>query len=381
MNGLNILPSYTDYFNLDPVTTALNTSIVWIGQFFAGPPGGFVADRYGRKWAMIFASATNIIAATLQTTSQNLTMFIIARFLIGIGSGIAFAQVPGWVSEVAAWKHRGLTNGLFNCSYLIGGLIAAGITYQTSKLSSTWSWRGPSMVQGILGVFCILIQPFIPESPRWLIRHNRHEEAKQVLAAAHTNGVVDDAIVLVQYREILDTIEYERAFATEHSSAFVQMLKTKGFRKRMLIIVTLSCVSMLSGNNIVTFYTGSMLTNAGITDPDTQLQINIYLNLFSFVVAVIGTSLIDKMGRKPLGLASMTAMTGFMFMLGALTKVYGTSDNTSGILATVAAVFLFNGAYCFGMTPLNTAYSPEVLNYTHRAQGLGFFTTLQSGLG
>jgi len=120
MNGLNILPSYTDYFRLNAVTTALNTSIVWIGQFFAGPPGGFVADRYGRKWAMIFASVINIVAAVVQTTSQNLAMFIIARFLIGIGSGIAFAQVPGWVSEVAAWKHRGLTNGLFNCSYLIG---------------------------------------------------------------------------------------------------------------------------------------------------------------------------------------------------------------------------------------------------------------------
>jgi len=237
------------------------------------------------------------------------------------------------------------------------------------------------MVQGILGVLCILIQPFIPESPRWLIHKGRHQEARQVLAAAHTNGVVDDAVVLVQYREILDTIEYERAFASSKRSAFWEMLKTRGFRKRMTIIVILSCVSMLSGNNIVTFYTGSMLTNAGITDPDTQLQINIYLNLFSFVVAVIGTSLIDKMGRKPLGLASMTAMTVFMFLLSALTKAYGTSENRSGIFATVASIFLFNGAYCFGMTPLNTAYSPEVLNYTHRAQGLGFFTTLQSGLG
>ncbi|ORY16575.1 sugar transporter [Clohesyomyces aquaticus] len=381
MNGLNILETYTNYFHLNTVTTALNTSIVWMGQFFAGPPGGWVADRYGRKWAMFFAAMTNIIAATLQTASQNMAMFIISRFLIGIGSGVAFAQVPGYVSEVAAWKRRGLTNGLFNCSYLIGGLIAAGITWRMAKLDSTWTWRGPSIVQAFLSAMCMALLPFIPESPRWLISRGRSDEALEVLAAAHTNGEVDDPTVWIQYREILDTIEFERSFAQDGQKAFWNLLKTRGARRRLMIILTLSCVSMLSGNNIVTFYTGQMLTNAGITDTDTQLQINIYLNLFSFVVAVAGTLLIDSLGRKPLGLISMTLMTAFMFILGALTKLYGASSNKSGIYGTVASIFLFNGAYCFGMTPLNTAYSPEVLNYSLRAQGLGFFTTVQSGLG
>jgi Sugar (and other) transporter len=67
-------------------------------------------------------------------------------------------------------------------------------------------------------------------------------------------------------------------------------------------------------------------------------------------------------------------------MVGALTKVYGTSTNKSGIYATVAAIFLFQGAYSFGWTPLLYLYPPEVLNYPIRANGMGIFTFFLNGV-
>lgn len=60
-------------------------------------------------------------------------------------------------------------------------------------------------------------------------------------------------------------------------------------------------------------------------------------------------------------------------MVGALTKTYGTSTNHSGIYATVACIFLFQGAYSFGWTPLLYIIPPEVLNYAIRANGMGVF--------
>ncbi len=203
-----------------------------------------------------------------------------------------------------------------------------------------------------------------------------------MLAAVHTNGVIDSPIINFQMNEIVNTIAFEKSIAEGGGKwPFLQLLKRRGTRRRVVILVTLASVTMLSGNNIVLFYLGSMLKEAGVTDKDDQLIINIILNAFSVIVAVVGTLLIDRMGRKNLGLASMVSMTVFMFMLGALTEGYGRGGYKEGVYASVASIFLFLGAYCFGMTPLNTVYSPEVINYTLRAQGLGFFMSVSSGFG
>ena len=99
------------------------------------------------------------------------------------------------------------------------------------------------------------------------------------------------------------------------------------------------------------------------------------------MVAVCGTLLLDRLGRRPLALYSALALTVFIFMVGALTKVYGDSVNTSGIYATVACIFLFQGAYSFGWTPLTMLYPPEILNYSIRSVGMGVYTFLSNGVG
>jgi len=116
-----------------------------------------------------------------------------------------------------------------------------------------------------------------------------------------------------------------------------------------------------------------MLNHAGITNTTTQLQINIILNAFSLVCALAGTYYVDRIGRKPTAIISISSLTIFLFMVGALTKTYGNSTNNSGIYATVASIFLFQGAYSFGWTPLLYVYPPEILNYRIRANGMGVF--------
>jgi hypothetical protein len=76
----------------------------------------------------------------------------------------------------------------------------------------------------------------------------------------------------------------------------------------------------MSGNNVIAYYLGSMLDAAGITDVTTQLEINIILNAWSFVCAIVGTLLMDKLGRKTLCLFACVSMTVFLFVIGALTE-------------------------------------------------------------
>lgn len=138
-------------------------------------------------------------------------------------------------------------------------------------MDSTWAWRLPSAMQGFFSILCILILPFIPESPRWLIHRDRHEEALESIALAHSNGDQEDPIVLAQYKEIVDTLKFERD--SGETLTMLQMLKSKGARKRTLLNVSVAVITMLSGNNIISYYLGTMLGNAGITDSTTQLQI------------------------------------------------------------------------------------------------------------
>ena len=78
-------------------------------------------------------------------------------------------------------------------------------------------------------------------------------------------------IVLAQYREIVDTLKFERE--NDQTLSMVQTIKTKGARKRMLLNISVSVFTMLSGNNIISYYLGGMLTDAGITNTTTQLEI------------------------------------------------------------------------------------------------------------
>lgn len=138
-------------------------------------------------------------------------------------------------------------------------------------MDSTWAWRIPSAIQGLFSILCVVILPFIPESPRWLIHKGRHEEGLTALALACSSGDETDAIVLAQYKEITDTLDWERE--NGETLGIMQMFKGKSVRKRMMLNMSVAVISILSGNNIISFYLGTMLDNAGITDSTTQLQI------------------------------------------------------------------------------------------------------------
>jgi MFS family permease len=117
-----MLPSYTNYFNLNPVTTGLMTSSVWIGGIIAGFGFGWVTDKFGRRLAMFWAAFSLIIAVALQTAAQNMAMFVLARILIGFGMTAAGIAGPIYLAETMPTKWRGWSLAIFNDFFYIGKL-------------------------------------------------------------------------------------------------------------------------------------------------------------------------------------------------------------------------------------------------------------------
>lgn len=89
----------------------------------------------------------------------------------------------------------------------------------------------------------------------------------------------------------------------------------------------------------------------------------------------------NKLGRKTVAIISTVLLTIFLFMFAGLNRLYGDSTNTSGIYASVAVIFLFQGSYSIGWSPLAVLYPPEVLNYSLRAKGMAVYSFVVQCVG
>jgi hypothetical protein len=146
----------------------------------------------------------------------------------------------------------------------------------------------------------------IPESPRWLISKNRNEEALGILAKYHANGDAQNPTVQFEYAEMKETLRLE--FLYKKTSSYLDFLKTRGNRYRLLLVISLGLFSQWSGNGLVSYYATNVYDSIGITDPDSQLGINGGLTILSLIVSVSCALLCDRVGRRPLFLAATAGM-------------------------------------------------------------------------
>ncbi|KAI2469087.1 putative hexose carrier protein [Annulohypoxylon bovei var. microspora] len=370
LNGLNILPSYTDYFQLTPATTGLNTASVFIGSTFGTLVSGVMADKLGRRITILWASVFTLIGVALQTAAQNIAMFVVARIILGFGSALSGVASGVYLSEAFPSRWRAWGVGLLNDFYYVGALIAAGVTLGTGQWQSTWAWRLPSLIQGVFSVLCIAILPFVPESPRWLVHEGYFEYARTSVAQTNTNGNLQDPVAVAIYKEIIDALAWEKKEGRTMSPK--EIFKTPTARRRLLIGMSAGPFSCIAGNIIASYYLGNELAMAGITDSTDQLKANVVLNVFCLLCSLAGSYLSSEVGRKPTAIISQTLLIIFLFVIGGLTKIY--NDNPAAasqslVYGNVAVIFLFQGAYSLAWTPLLYLYPPE---YSIRANGLAF---------
>ncbi|PSR74860.1 general substrate transporter [Coniella lustricola] len=281
LNGLNILPSYTDYFRLDPATTGLNTSAVFLGGILGPLVTGHLADRHGRRPTIFGGSALTLVGVLLQTAAQNVAMFVVARILLGFGSAVSGIAAGVYLSETLPCRWRAWGVGLLNDFYYVGALIAAGVTLATGQWPSTWAWRAPSLLQGVFSALCLVLLPLIPESPRWLAYRGHWAAARAVVARTERG---DAAVVATVYREIVDTLAWEKKHGA--TMRLAEIWRTPTARRRLLIGMSPGPFSCIAGNIIASYYLASELDTAGVTD--TVAQLKAVCNFFYFFGFVVG---------------------------------------------------------------------------------------------
>ena len=368
VNALQSMTTWNDYFN-DPHGSLLGlfACIMSVGSLVAIPAVPYVADILGRRWGIIIGCLIMILGVILQSAAANFSMFIAARFFLGFGIAIAHGSSPLLITELVHPQHRATFTTIYNTTWYIGSFFAAWVCFGTSHVNSNWAWRIPSILQGLPSLIQLTFVWFVPESPRWLIAKGRTEEAHQVLAKVHANGDMDDEIVTLELQEIKDTIKLEQEF---EGNGWLTLIKSKGNRRRLLILLSLGLFSQWSGNGIASYYFSKVLNGVGITAQSTQLVINGCLQILNIIIAVGQAFVVDYFGRRTLFLTATTGMffTFIVWTTGAGEYVENNVAPAGNLV--VACVFIYYIFYNMAWSGLLVGYAAEILPYSIRAKGL-----------
>ncbi|KAG0701572.1 general substrate transporter [Suillus ampliporus] len=385
MNGLQSLTQWNEAFNYpNGGKLGLLNAIQHIGSLSAYPFAPYMADGMGRRFSIIFGASLMIAAAVIQTVSHSVQMFIGARLLIGFGQTFAATAAPLLVTEVAYPSHRGQATSLYNALWYLGSIIAAWTTYGTFTIPTSWAWRIPSALQGLTSTIQVLLIWFVPESPRWLVSQGKEERALQVLAYYHADGNAQDPLVEYEFEEIKSAIAFDREVA--ENVGWLSLIKYPGNRNRLRIIIALAVFSQWSGNGLLVslmYDLNKVFTAIGITNPETQLLINGVLNTFNLFIAVAAGFCCDRVGRRPLFLASCAGMVVFWAAQTICFSIHQETGSVAAGDAVIAFIFLyFAFCECFvaliAFSPLVVSYTVEILPFALRAKGFIVFNFMIS---
>lgn len=174
-------------------------------------------------------------------------MLAVGRIINGFSVGICSAQVPVYISELAPPSLRGRLVGFQQWAITWGILIMFFICYGSSYIEGSAAFRLPWGLQMIPAMLLFLGLVFLPESPRWLAKKDRWDEAKSVLVLVHGRGDENSVWVARELEEIREVVEFERL---NSDVTYFELFKPNMINRTMIGVFT-QIWSQLTGMNVM----------------------------------------------------------------------------------------------------------------------------------
>lgn len=323
-----------DDFKAVDKETVLQESIVSMavaGAIIGAAIGGWLNDRYGRRTAILIADFLFFIGAVIMAAAPNPAVLIVGRVFVGLGVGMASMTSPLYISEASPAKIRGAlvsTNGFL----ITGGqFLSYLINLAFTKAPGTWRWM--LGVAGVPALVQFILMLLLPESPRWLYRKGREEEAKTILRKIYPAEDVEAEI-----QDLKESVEKE---IQERSSSekinFIRLLQTKTVRRGLIAGVGLQVFQQFVGINTVMYYSPTIVQLAGFASNQTALLLSLVTAGLNALGSIVSIYFIDRTGRKKLLVFSLC---GVIISLGILSAVFHeTTTHSPAVSATETASF------------------------------------------
>ncbi|EPE02453.1 hypothetical protein F503_00721 [Ophiostoma piceae UAMH 11346] len=371
LSTIYVQPGFKKTMNHPSSTqTGAITSVFYAGQFVGFAfLAGTVNNKLGRRYAGCVGVLIMCIGAAIQTAAYNIAMMIVGRIIAGVGCGIVSTAVPLYLSEISPAKHRGFYGAFNQVGIVFGICLAFWIGYSFSFWKTgrgvDLEWRLSGAMQFIPAIAFMAGAPFLPESPRWLVEHDRADAAAQALRKLR--GAPNVSEIQAELDEIHANILWHK----EHSITSARVFLTEpALRSRLWRAWSVSLLQQLSGASGIRYYLPSNFVAAG-----TSTSLSLLASGIDGTVQVgctIGAMFfIDRIGRRhSLGIGAVI-MAFCLLINGALQEAYPHQSNQSANYACIFFIFFFTVGYSMGFGPCVWIYASEVFPANCRSKGLG----------
>ncbi|KAH7066959.1 MFS quinate transporter-like protein [Paraphoma chrysanthemicola] len=362
------------------------TSMVQMGSILGAMIAFFLTDKIGRLWAtrqLCLVWVTGIAIFLASSTTGNIGMVYAGRFIAGIGIGQTTVVAPTYLAETAPRAIRGLCVCAFAGSVYIGIMLAYFASWGSSiHISSATDaqWLVPNSMHLMFAGIIFTLSFFSRESPRWLIKVGRHEEALENLSRLRQLPG-DHPYVTSEIIDINDQLNREReaTMGTSWLGPIRELFASRANLYRLQLSIFSQLLSQWSGANSITIYAPQYFAMMGTTGQNEKLFATAIFGVVKFVSSMIcAFFLIDFIGRKrslatgiTLQLVSMLYMAIFLLIDNKISdkSVPQTSSQKHAAMGAIVMIYFSGFGWALGWNSIQYLINSEI--YPLRLRALG----------
>ena len=342
-------PLFTREYALGAKMEGFVTSSAIIGCFLGAWLAGALTDAFGRKRVLLLSAALFVVSSLWCWLTRTAAELVWARLVGGLGIGIASLTSPLYIADVSPPRSRGRLVALQQLAIVLGilGAFFSNTLVGGLTLDEPAKWRLMFLVAVVpAGLFLALILP-LPESPRWLTKQGREQEACAILT--RLAGARDAQAGMAQIRDAL-----------AHEGATLGELFRPGVRRALCVGTGLAVFTQVTGINAIMYYAPKVFTEAGFGTA-AAYWCGVWVGLTNLVFTLASMAVVDYLGRRSLLLIGATCMGVALLFVG-----YGFHAKLSGP-ALLGGVLAYVGSFAFSMGVVGWVVISEI--YPTRIRG------------
>jgi SP family arabinose:H+ symporter-like MFS transporter len=325
-------------FHLDAAGVGWAAGCALIGCVVGCAGAGTVADFLGRKKGLALCAVCFTLSSCGMLFAGSLNQFVGWRLLGGLGIGAASVIAPNYIAEIAPTRVRGRCVTLYQMGIVVGILAAVFVNMLIQRMGDEawntamgWRWMFFAGIVPAL-LFGLMIIPAV-ESPRWLMKEGRREQALHVLTEINGPDVARG-----EANQIEETLSLEEG-------RFSELFTT--FRRPLLLGIMLAALQQVSGITPLFSFLPEIFRSAGAATGDAFQQ-SVAVSVINLLFTFVALWLIDRAGRKTLILAGTTLQFLSFATVGWLYYVHGSGlAILIFVMSFVAGHALGNGVACW----------------------------------